>query len=179
MKSIFLNLTALTALSFLISCGPPTETKAPATDTTSGSSMMKGNTYDPNKIDPNAPVQEVTLHALGNSMTEMHYDLSEIKVKANSTVKLTLVNEAKDSSMQHNFVLIDDGNAEKVAAEGLKAGAADNYTPKMGSVYVGTKVTLPGESTTITFPAPDKGTYQFICTYPGHWQKMNGKFIVE
>ncbi len=29
------------------------------------------------------------------------------------------------------------------------------------------------------FDAPAKGTYDFICSFPGHWATMQGKFIVE
>jgi azurin len=180
MKTLFVFVTSL-AITLFISCGGPSTENKTATDTStsSASNMMKESTYDPGKIDPAAPVTEVTLHATGNTMDQMKYDMSEIRVKANSTVKLTLINQAKDSAMQHNFVLIDDGTAEKVATEGLKAGADANYVPKLSSVYVNTKLTMPGETTSISFPAPDKGTYEFVCTYPGHWQKMRGKFIVE
>jgi len=182
MKKLFLNITPFAAILFLMSCGgPSTENKTRAADTSAAapSAMMKENNYDPNKIDPAAPVVEVTLHITGNNMSEMKYDQSEIKVKAGSTVKVTIINQAKDSSMQHNFVVVDDGTVEKVATEGVKAGADANYIPKMSSVYVGTKVTKPGETISITFPTPDKGNYEFVCTYPGHWQKMRGKFIVE
>ena len=179
MKTIILNFSVLALLSFLISCGTLTENKAPGSDTTAGSSMMKENNYDPNKIDPAAPVVEITLHTKGNTMTDMSYDQTEIRVKAKSTVKLTLVNGSTDAAMQHNFVLVDSGTVEKVATAAVQAGAAMNFTPKMSSVYVGTKVTPPGQSTTVSFPTPDKGNYEFVCTYPGHWQKMRGKFIVE
>ena len=36
-----------------------------------------------------------------------------------------------------------------------------------------------GESSTITFDAPDKGIYDFICSFPGHWSIMKGKLIVK
>ena len=36
-----------------------------------------------------------------------------------------------------------------------------------------------GEETTVTFDAPAKGTYDFICSFPGHYALMKGKFIVE
>jgi azurin len=36
-----------------------------------------------------------------------------------------------------------------------------------------------GESDTITFDAPEAGTYVFLCTFPGHYQVMRGEFIVE
>jgi len=36
-----------------------------------------------------------------------------------------------------------------------------------------------GESDTITFDAPEPGTYIFICSFPGHYQLMMGEFIVS
>jgi azurin len=141
--------------------------------------MQEGPAYDATKIDPNAPVMEITLKALGNTMTEMKYDQPELHVKDGSTVKLKLVNTGKDAAMQHNFVLIEKGAAEKVGPEGLKAGPDNNYTPKMKEILVSTKMTGPGKTSEITFPAPPKGEYDFICTYPGHYTIMHGKFFVE
>ena len=46
-------------------------------------------------------------------------------------------------------------------------------------VFAATKLLKPGESDTITFTAPPAGTYPFICTYPGHYPKMQGKLIAE
>lgn len=166
----------------LVSCSGNKETKPEeqATPPSSGSEMMtEAPAYDATKIDPNAPVTDVVLKAIGNSMADMSYDHKEIRVKAGSTVHLTLINEGTDVSMEHNFVLIEEGTADKVGPEGLKAGAAMNFVPKMPQVLVSTTMVHPKEKAEITFPAPDKGTYDFICTYPGHYQKMNGKFIVE
>ena len=36
-----------------------------------------------------------------------------------------------------------------------------------------------GQTTSITFTAPAAGTYDFICSFPGHSGLMKGKFIVE
>jgi azurin len=36
-----------------------------------------------------------------------------------------------------------------------------------------------GQKTTITFQAPEKGDYDFICSFPGHVALMNGIFTVE
>src|SRR5437870_5502198 len=83
---------------------------------------------------------------------------------------IRLFNEVKASSMQHNFILIEHGSADKVAAEGMKAGVDNNYTPKMKDVMVGTSLVGPGKKTEIICPAPPKGTYDFICTYPGHYK---------
>jgi azurin len=51
--------------------------------------------------------------------------------------------------------------------------------PNLDEVLIATKMTMPGEKTTITFAAPPVGEYKFMCTYPGHYSKMNGKFLVE
>jgi plastocyanin len=37
----------------------------------------------------------------------------------------------------------------------------------------------PGKTVTFEFTAPEAGTYTYICTYPGHWMKMQGTLIVE
>jgi azurin len=37
----------------------------------------------------------------------------------------------------------------------------------------------PGIKEELTFPAPAAGEYMFICTYPGHWQQMQGTFTVK
>jgi len=167
----------------LSSFGGNKETKPeePSTSSeSSGSDLMKEEpAYDPAKINPAAPVMEIILKAEGNSMADMRYDQKELRVKDGSTIHLTLINEGTDPSMVHNFVLIDEGTADKVGPEGLKAGLEMNYVPKMRQVYVATSLTQPKQKSEVTFPAPLKGTYDFICTYPGHYQKMNGKFIVE
>jgi azurin len=31
----------------------------------------------------------------------------------------------------------------------------------------------------IEFIAPEKGTYDYICSFPGHFAMMKGKLIVE
>ena len=163
----------------MYSCGGEQKEKAPAE--TSGSEFLKEETpaYDAKAIDANAPVAELTIKTIGNTMAEMKYDLGELRVKAGSTVKLTLINLATDSSMQHNFVLIDKDALDKVAAEGLKAGLDNQFVPAIDEVLIATKLLMPAETTTIIFTAPPAGEYKFVCTYPGHAGKMNGKFMVE
>jgi azurin len=62
------------------------------------------------------------------------------------------------------------------------AGAAESdYIPQdeANKVIANTKTLGGGEETTITFEAPAKGTYDFICSFPGHVALMKGNFIVE
>jgi len=113
----------------------------------------------------------------------MQFDLKEIKVKAGEKVKLTLVHAGKlaKTAMGHNWVLLKPG--VDVAAFGSKAAAAreTEYIPKSeeASIIAHTKLVGGGESDTVEFTAPKKGTYTFICSFPGHYALMKGSFIVE
>ncbi|KAA6441657.1 azurin [Dyadobacter flavalbus] len=113
----------------------------------------------------------------------MQFDLKEIKVKAGQKVKLTLVHAGKlaKTAMGHNWVLLKPG--VDVAAFGSKAAAAreTEYIPKSeeASIVAHTKLVGGGESDTVEFTAPKKGTYTFICSFPGHYALMKGSFIVE
>lgn len=168
---------------FLFACSN-TETKtdtseqeqtAPAT-----SDLMKEEpAYNPVAIDPNAQLVEITLNAQGNTMTDIKFDMSEIRVPAGSTVKIKFINESTDAAMIHNFVLIEEGSADTVAMAALAAGPAMSYVPAMKEVLYGSKLLNPKEETEFTIPAPAKGVYDFLCTFPGHYKIMHGKFIVE
>lgn len=126
-----------------------------------------------------AMTKEITVKTVGNDMSAMDYDTKEIKVAAGAAVKVTLQNTSTDKSMMHNFVVVKPENAQSVATAGIKAGQANNWVPAE-NVIASSKLVGPGESTTLEFTAPtEKGTYKYICTYPGHYPKMQGTLIVE
>ena len=113
---------------------------------------------------------------------QMKFNKDEIKVKAGQTVRLTLkhVGNMPENAMGHNFVLLKQGT--DVAKFGQAAGMAkaNDYIPQgTNQVIAHTEVIGGGEATTIEFKAPKKGTYDFICSFPGHYALMKGKFIVE
>lgn len=128
-------------------------------------------------------ISEVTTPAktiVINSNDQMRFDKSEIRVKAGEKIKLTLNHTGKlpKNAMGHNFVLLEKG--VDMADFAMKAmNAKENqYIPAKG-VIAHTKLIGGGESTTIEFTAPAKGTYEFLCSFPGHYAMMKGKFIVE
>jgi len=129
----------------------------------------------------NSESEVVELTIEGND--QMRFNLDEMKVKAGSTVKLTLKHVGKMTKQQmgHNWVLLKQGT--DIMEFGQKAaGAAEyDYIPQdeANKVIANTKTLGGGEETTITFEAPAKGTYDFICSFPGHVALMKGKFIVE
>ena len=127
------------------------------------------------------PVVEVALAGTD----AMQFDKKEIKVKAGSTVKLTLKHTGKlaKAAMGHNFVLLAQGT--DVASFGAKAAQSrDNeYIPTdkdlAAKILAHSSLVGGGESTTVEFKAPKKGTYTYICSFPGHYALMQGKLIVE
>jgi azurin len=115
-----------------------------------------------------------------NSNDQMKFDKKIIRVNSNQKVTLTLNHNGRfpASSMGHNFVLIKkDVNVNEYA---LRAAGARNseYIPEGDNEIAYTKMLGGGESDTITFDAPEPGTYVFICSFPGHYQLMMGEFIV-
>lgn len=117
------------------------------------------------------------------STDAMQFTKKELKVKAGQNVKLTLKHTGKlaKAAMGHNFVLLAQGT--DVAAFGQKAAQArdTDYIPQSeaSKILAHTKLIGGGESTTVEFKAPKKGTYTYICSFPGHYALMQGKLIVE
>lgn len=114
---------------------------------------------------------------------QMKFNKSEIRVKAGQTVKLTLkhVGKMDKAVMGHNWALLTQ-DADMATVGQAAATAADNdYIPAdmTDKFIVHTKMLGGGESDTIEFEAPAPGTYIFMCTFPGHYALMQGKFIVE
>lgn len=116
----------------------------------------------------------------------MQYTLEQFEVEAGQTVELTLTHLGRlgVEVMGHNVVILQSGNdpvefGARVMEEG---GAADNeYLPDAlrGDVVASTDMIGGGETTTITFTAPDEpGLYAFVCTFPGHYAAMNGVMTV-
>lgn len=113
---------------------------------------------------------------------QMRFNKSEITVREGQTVRLTFqhVGQMAKNVMGHNFVLLAQGtDINQFGQEAVKA--ADNgYVPQNTTqVIAHTKLIGGGESTMIEFVAPKAGTYDFICSFPGHYAIMRGKFIVQ
>ena len=174
-------LASMVALGFFVaSCN--NSTKTTETNTTNVDSMKK--MADTSKTAPVATGKvaegtDITVHCVGNNMSEMHYDVSEIHTTANTKMKITLVDDATDPSMQHNIVIVKAADMDSVAMHGISAGLAKGFVPNEPAVIASSKLTQPGTKTEMSFTTPAAGDYMFICTYPGHYQKMQGKFIVK
>ena len=116
----------------------------------------------------------------------MQFDVKSFEVKAGSKVKLTLKNigQIPKIAMGHNLVLLKKGVT--AVAFGQKAlGAGANPTNPLpdslkGDVIAATKLLGPAESDTIEFTAPkEPGSYEYVCTFPGHFALMRGIMTVK
>lgn len=160
------------AAMFLAACSSSTEQK-------STEPAAPAETTTPEAAPAPAEPAVVTL----NAGDDMKYDITEIKVKAGQTVKLTLHHTGKlpVSGMGHNFVLLASGvDLTEFAQAAIKAKDTE-YIPAdyTDDILAHTKLIGGGETTEIEFTAPEKGTYDYLCTFPGHYAMMQGKFIVE
>jgi len=193
MKLLKLTLSIL-SIGLFIACGgnSSTEESSSQEKTMTSREIMKQEAKEKEgNADKNAKEESPDYKTVKGNVVEltiegndqMRYNLDEMKVKAGSTVKLTLkhVGEMTAQQMGHNWVLLTQGT--DIMEFGQKAAsAADNdYIPQQeaNKVIAHTKILGGGEQTTITFEVPEKGTYDFICSFPGHVSLMKGKFIVE
>ncbi|MCH7605785.1 MAG: c-type cytochrome [Chloroflexi bacterium] len=109
---------------------------------------------------------------------ELKFDQNRLpEVSAGSEV--VLVFENISSVNQHNWVLVRDEQKDVVAGRGVVAGLQNGWLqPQDPDVIASVKLLAPGESGEVGFVAPSAGTYQFVCTFPGHNLTMFGDFVV-
>ncbi len=110
------------------------------------------------------------------------YATKRFTVKARERISLTLANP---DTMPHNLAIAKPGTLAKVGdgANRMAAqpdGGSKSYIPPGDEVLFFTDIIEAGKSFTINFTAPaEPGEYPFLCTFPGHWQIMNGIMVVD
>lgn len=117
----------------------------------------------------------------GNDM--MKFDKSELRVKAGQKVKLTLRHTGKIdvNVMGHNVVILNSGVDVNEFAAKAAVSKATAYIPQdaLSDIVAYTDLIGGGQISSVEFTAPSKGSYDFICSFPGHVALMKGKFVVE
>lgn len=114
----------------------------------------------------------------------MKFNKEKLTVHEGQEVTLTLAHTGEMSleAMGLNFVLLNEGvDIADFSAAAIDAGLDAQYIPegREDDIIAHTDVIGGGDETTITFEAPAKGTYDFICSFPGHSGMMKGKFVVK
>jgi azurin len=172
MKAIKYSVVSIFSALVLMSCGGKEEKK------------KEGFTYEKKEAAaPVAKVEEASSEAniVLSADDLMKFDKNEIKVKAGQKVKVTLrhIGKLNKQVMGHNFVLLNQGVDITAFAGKAVVASATEYIPEGTDVLAHTKLIGGGETAVIEFDAPAAGTYDFLCSFPGHYAMMKGKFIVE
>jgi azurin len=180
-----IGLWTLAGLLMLAGCGESGEPSGQEDAASGGEARSAENPAD---IDNPVVQADGTTGVYVTGNDNMQYNLDEFTVQAGEEVVLTLehVGEMARSGMGHNVVIIADPeeNAMQFALRCQnKGGNLDNgyLPPEMREqVHAHTKMIGGGETTTITFTAPEEtGEYPFVCTFPAHAAMMNGDMVVE
>ncbi len=164
---------ALVAISFisLSACGGSDK----KTETTTTESTTIGQEYE-----EMTPMANNVIEIEGND--QMQFNLNELHVNAGEKVTLTLkhVGKLSKDAMGHNFVVLKPGtDIQDFSLKAVDAKETDYVAKSEEALVIAhTKVLGGGESDTIEFTV-EAGTYDFICSFPGHSGMMKGKLIAE
>lgn len=118
--------------------------------------------------------QVIVLRSVPDSL---QYDRARFRVVAGRPVELVFDNV---DIMPHNLVVTAPGALTTVGrAADRMASAQDaaqrDYVPELPEVLHATRLLRPGESQRLVFDAPETpDLYPYVCTFPGHWLRMNG-----
>jgi len=167
MKKLFiLSCTAL----FIMSCGGKKE------DSTA--SDIDYSTAETSVENNEAAAPATNNHIVLKAGDDMRYDKTQFTVKAGEEVTLILMNsgEMSKEAMGHNFILLKPGtDASSFANTAVSAKATDYIPTELKSeIIANTKLLGGGENEQIKFTLTE-GSYDFLCSFPGHFATMNGK----
>ncbi|MGB1375347.1 MAG: plastocyanin/azurin family copper-binding protein [Rhodothermales bacterium] len=113
----------------------------------------------------------------------LQFTVTEFTVTEGEEVTVVLKNVGQMAKEMggHNIVFLTEG-ADVQAFGVAAAGAGETaYIPADMADWVMASSELlgPGEEATVTFTAPAAGTYEFVCSFPGHFGTMRGVMTVE
>ena len=113
---------------------------------------------------------------------QMRYDTPRLVVEAGKPVEIRFEN---GDFMPHNFVVIQPGTRTAVGDMAFvmkpeqRDSAGRTYIPDTSDILAATKLLNAGETETLKFTAPAaEGDYEYVCTFPGHFQVMWGTLVV-
>ncbi|GMU91377.1 MAG: hypothetical protein AMXMBFR4_04350 [Candidatus Hydrogenedentota bacterium] len=106
---------------------------------------------------------------------QMKYDRKAFAVGPGMKVKVIFSNP---DAMDHNIIFVQPGTGSQVALAAMMLGAdgiKKHWRPESDKIIAASKMLSMGMTETIEFTAPTTlGQYEYLCTYPGHYQLMNG-----
>ncbi|WP_289666124.1 azurin [Flavobacterium panacagri] len=172
-KTIKISMVMLMGFLAVTSCGK--KETAPAESTEVNETSTEGEAAPVTSTEENVLVIE------GND--QMQFNVNELKAVAGKPIKLTLkhVGQIAKEVMGHNLVILQEGTDQAAFAVKANDAKATDYIPESekASIIAHTKLLGGGEEDTIEFTIDKKGSYPFVCSFPGHVALMKGVLIVE
>ncbi len=114
---------------------------------------------------------------------QMRYDTPRLVVEAGKPFEVRFEN---GDFMPHNFVIVKPGTRAAVGelAAKMKPDQLDSskraYIPATPDILAATKLLNTGDIEALKLTAPsDEGDYEYVCTFPGHYQVMWGTLVVS
>ena len=124
----------------------------------------------------------VAVFVVNTVREQMRYDTTRLVVEAGKPFEIVLEN---GDFMPHNLVVVQPGSRPRVGEQAMKmkpdqADAAGRaFVPRTRDVVAATPLLEPGQKHRLQMSAPAAvGDYEYVCTYPGHWEMMWGKLVV-
>lgn len=124
----------------------------------------------------------VPFFVVGTVREQMRYDTALLVVEVDKPFDILFENT---DVMPHNLTILTPGSRERIGklANTMKPDQLDAhgraYVPADPAVLAATKLVESGQKEALKLTAPAKeGAYEFVCTFPDHWQVMWGTLIV-
>ena len=124
----------------------------------------------------------VAVYVVNTVREQMRYDTPRLVVEAGKPFEVIFQN---GDFMPHNFVIVKPGSRPAVgtATATMRPDQLDSqgraFIPNTADVIAATKLVEPAQRQALKLTAPGKvGDYEYLCTYPGHWESMWGRLIV-
>ena len=125
------------------------------------------------------PAGKLTVRLEADDM--LRFNLQQFEARQGDELTLVLVNTGKIPSLRHNFVLLKPGtNTALFGNAAMNAESSEFIPPNMeSSVIARTRLAGPGQEQKVTFVVPAKGSYEYICSAPGHYSISKGRLLVN
>lgn len=114
----------------------------------------------------------------------MRFSPAAIEAKAGERLHIVLKSTGAmpKLTMAHNLVVLRKGTNPKAFVDKCANARASDFIPAevKDQILAATGLVGPGETSEATFTAPANGDYDFVCTFPGHFNLgMRGKLTVK